>query len=186
MNEDLTNDLPDGIRKLSLKQISDSRGSLMEIYRAEWFADAPFALQWNVNFNKSGTFRGFHVHWAHDDFLCAISGKLHLGLQDMRPWSPTYEMAVLTTLNAEKPELIHIPPGIGHGFWYDQEAIHIYGVSEYWNPHDELACRWDDKDIKVPWPFTEPAMLSEKDQKAGTYEQMKTSLLSQLMPPTST
>ncbi|WP_158082212.1 dTDP-4-dehydrorhamnose 3,5-epimerase family protein [Paenibacillus ferrarius] len=178
-------DLPHGVRKLPLKTIGDSRGTLMEVYRAEWFNESPIALQWNLNHSNPGTLRGFHVHSDHHDYLTVLMGRLHLGLQDMRPWSPTYGMATLTTIHAGEPVLIHIPPGVGHGFWYDQYAIHTYGVSQYWNSDDELACRWDDKDIKVPWPFTEPQYLSEKDQKAGTFEHMQSLLLKQLFPPTS-
>ncbi|MBD1382034.1 dTDP-4-dehydrorhamnose 3,5-epimerase family protein [Metabacillus arenae] len=183
MDETNAESLPHGVQRLPLKRIKDTRGSLMETYRAEWLAYAPPVVQWNVNISYPGTLRGFHVHWKHHDFLCALSGRLHIGLQDMRPWSPTYELAALTILDAGEPALVYIPPGVGHGFWFDKETTHIYGVTHYWNTHDELACRWDDRNIKVPWPCREPKLLSEKDQKAGTFDQMQASLLKHLLPP---
>jgi dTDP-4-dehydrorhamnose 3,5-epimerase len=183
MGEKNTNKLPYGVKRISLKRIEDTRGSLMEAYRAEWFADAPQALQWNVNISYPGTLRGFHVHLEHHDFLSVISGRMHLGLQDMSPWSPTYEMATVSLLDADEPALVYIPPGVGHGFWYDKETTHIYGVTHYWNTQDELACRWDDRNIKISWPCDEPRILSKKDQEAGTFEQMQADLLKHLLPP---
>ncbi|WP_241138454.1 dTDP-4-dehydrorhamnose 3,5-epimerase family protein [Bacillus mycoides] len=185
MNEKNIENLPHDVQKLFLKRIEDTRGSLMEAYRIEWFSNNQPAVQWNVSISHPGTLRGFHVHWEHHDFICVISGKLYLGLQDMRPWSPTYELATLTILDADKPALTYIPPGVGHGFWFDEVTTHMYGITHYWGPHDDLACRWDDRNIKVPWPFAEPKLLSEKDQKAGTFEQMQKSLLKHLLPPTT-
>lgn len=185
MYEKNIENLPHGVQRLSLKQIKDTRGSLMETYRAEWLTDTPAVLQWNMCISYPGTLRGFHVHWQHHDCLCVTSGQLHLGLQDMRPWSPTYKLATLTILDSCEPTLVSIPPGVGHGFWFDKDAIHIYGMTQYWNIQDELICRWDDKNIKVPWPFTKPRLLSEKDQNAGTFENMQAGLLTRLLPPGS-
>ncbi|KEK21638.1 dTDP-4-dehydrorhamnose 3,5-epimerase family protein [Bacillus gaemokensis] len=184
MNEKNIENLPHGVKKLFLNQIKDTRGSLMEIYRIQWSGDVLPAVQWNVSISHPGTFRGFQVHWEHYDLLCVISGKLHLGLQDMRPWSPTFEMATLTILDTSEPTLVYIPPGVGHGFWFDKETTHLSGLTHYWNTRDELVCRWDDSQIKIPWPFIKPTLMSEKDQKAGTFEQMQVNLLTHLFPPT--
>jgi dTDP-4-dehydrorhamnose 3,5-epimerase len=185
MNEKHSADLPHGVRKLALNRIEDTRGSLMEAYRAEWFTADSLAVQWNVSISRPGTFRGFHVHDKHHDILYVISGQLHLGLQDMRPWSPSYELAALTTLDADDPALILIPPGVAHGFWFDHETSHIYGLTTYWTSLDELMCHWNDSGVKVPWPFITPQFVSDKDQKAGTFKQMQADLLERLFPPTT-
>ena len=103
----------------------------------------------------------------------------------MRPWSSTYELATLVSLNADEPAVIYIPPGVAHGFWFDTETKILYGVTSYWDPDDELACRWDDERVKVPWPSTSPKTLSEKDVKAGTFDEMQAALLRNLQPPTT-
>ena len=185
MKENLN--LPHGVRQRTLNPIHDTRGSLMEAYRAEWFQEEMSnfpAIQWNVSISRLGTFRGFHVHDDHYDLLYVLSGQLHLGLQDMRPWSPTYELATLTKLDANDHVLICIPPGVAHGFWFEIETTHIYGLTNYWSSAQELICRWDDIDVKVAWPFITPQYVSDKDFNAGTFKQMQLSLLERLQPPT--
>lgn len=177
--------LPDGVRKLPLSRIEDSRGSLTEVYRAEWLAAKLPAVQWNACRSRPGTLRGFHVHANHHDLLTVLAGRLHLGLQDMRPWSRTYGMAAVTVIDAEEPQLVYIPPGVGHGFWFTGEAAHLYGVTRYWDPADELSCRWDDPDVAVPWPFAEPSYLSDKDRAAGSFADMQARLLELLGPPSN-
>ena len=46
-----------------------------------------------------------------------------------------------------------------------------YAVTKYWSLGDELGCKWDDPDIEINWPCTNP-ILSERDKSAGTFSAM--------------
>ena len=51
---------------------------------------------------------------------------------------------------------------VAHGLLSLDQSIHLYAVSHYWHPDDELPCRWDDPRLAIPWPA--PAKhLSEQD-----------------------
>jgi len=70
---------------------------------------------------------------------------------------------------------VSIPTGVAHGFYFHEPSVHLYAVSHYWDPADELACHWTDPDLGIPWPAAEP-ILSERDAAAGTLSQLRDQL----------
>jgi dTDP-4-dehydrorhamnose 3,5-epimerase len=143
---------------------------MTELYRRDWQLDV-VPVQWNLVSSRANTLRGVHVHLAHWDYLCVISGEMLLGLHDMRPHSPTYRLAVQRPLPADAPCSIALPPGVAHGFYFASETTYFYAVSQYWNPSDELGCRWDDPELGLSWPTADP-LLSERDAHAPTYGEL--------------
>jgi dTDP-4-dehydrorhamnose 3,5-epimerase len=47
----------------------------------------------------------------------------------------------------------------------------VYAVDHYWNLADELGCRWDDPELGLAWPTTDP-LLSPRDAAAPSYAEM--------------
>lgn len=166
--------LPVGVALQVLPRKADGYGCMIGLYRRDRQA-GPDLVQWNVVSSRVDTLRGVHVHRTHSDYLCVISGEMLLGLHDMRPWSPTYKLAVQQWLRAEEPCTVAIPPGVAHGFYFPSDAVHIYAVSHYWNPADELGCRWNDADLDLPWPTKNP-LLSLRDAGAPTYRELTDTL----------
>ena len=37
---------------------------------------------------------------------------------------------------------------------------------------DELGCRWDDPDLDIPWPCTEP-LISQRDRELGSLSDLR-------------
>ena len=60
-------------------------------------------MQWNLVSSAPNTLRGVHVHLAHWDYLHVAVGAMLLGLNDMRPWSPTHGQSALLRLAADPP-----------------------------------------------------------------------------------
>ena len=164
--------LPVGVQRTELRMHRDERGWLTEVFRDEWRTGI-HPVQWNMVYSHPGTLRGFHVHLAHYDYLIVPKGRLILGLKDLRSRSPTFQLSVMLDLSAEHPETVTIPPGVGHGFFFPAESILFYSVSEYWNPDDELGCRWDDPGLGLAWPVTSP-LLSERDRTAPSLDELMT------------
>ena len=151
--------LPEGVEIRSLEPHDDDRGRFTEIHRDSWMSgDRP--VQWNLVRSTEGVLRGVHVHRHHGDVLTVAAGQLVLGLVDLRSGTP--ERATTLTLDAEKPQLVSIPPGVAHGFWFPTASIHVYAVSDYFNPADELGCRWDDPGLGIPWS-PDDARISDRD-----------------------
>ena len=161
--------LPDGVVLLPLRPHTDTRGTLTEVHRDEWMAGPP-AVQFNVVTSTASVLRGVHVHAKHVDYLVLISGKMLLGLHDLRDWSPTYRASCIVALDGRQPQSVVTPCGVAHGFYFIEPSMHVYGVSHYWDPADEIACRWDCPELGLRWPVTTP-LLSERDAVAGDYGQ---------------
>ncbi|MET0181816.1 MAG: dTDP-4-dehydrorhamnose 3,5-epimerase family protein, partial [Caulobacterales bacterium] len=160
----------DGVVVTPLKPHRDHRGVFTEAFRAQW-PTGIVPVQWNVVASNPNVMRGFHVHVTHADYLLVFSGSLLLGLKDMRTASPTFGHVEMTTLKPDAPAAIMIPPGVGHGFYFMEQSLHLYSVSEYWDLADEFACKWNDPDIGLEWPTKNP-LLSERDTNACSFAEM--------------
>jgi len=154
-------ELPDGVSLFKLKMNPDHRGKFTEIYRESWF-DAPRPLQWNVVSSGANVLRGVHVHVDHSDYLILIQGRALFALRDLRRGSPTEGRVSLVEADGDRLQALVIPPGIAHGFYFHTSSIHLYGVTEYWNPEDELGCHYADPELQISWPGSRP-ILSDRD-----------------------
>ena len=153
--------LPDGTLLRPLEAHRDERGSFTELYRAEWETGvAP--IQWNAVRSQAGVVRGVHVHLRHDDYLTVPEGHAYVGLRDLRRGSSTEGLSALVELGGDSPGALVIPRGVAHGFYFDVPSLHVYAVTEYWDLSDELACRWDDPELEIPWPVRS-AVVSDRD-----------------------
>lgn len=168
-------DVIDGVQFRDLTPHHDARGHLIEIYRESWaLGERP--LQFNAVTNAAGVLRGVHVHVAHVDHLVLVAGSMLLGLHDLRPWSQTAGRSWQVAINASDPRAVIIPTGVAHGFYFPEPSLHVYGISSYWNPDDEIACRFDCPELGLAWPERDP-VLSEKDAAAQDYAAFKDAFL---------
>lgn len=156
------------VRLWPLTMRADPRGVFTEVFRANWGSEVQ-PVQWNVVSSQAHVLRGVHVHLRHWDYLLPLSGYLQLGLCDLRPTSPTFRSATLLDLRDEELTAVEIPPGVAHGFYFLCPSLHLYAVSHYWDPADELGCRWDDPGLGIPWPAAKP-VLSTRDEEAGSLD----------------
>ncbi len=164
--------LPDGVRVHDLALHDDERGRFAEVFRASW-GDEPTPVQWNLVRSDADVLRGVHVHRRHADWLCVVSGTLTLGLHDVRPGSTTVTASAMIELSGDEWRMVYIPAGVAHGFYFPEPTVHLYGVSHYWDPADELACRWDDPRLGLSWPCDRP-LLSPRDRSAGGFDELAT------------
>ncbi len=126
-------ELPTNTILRPLEPHGDDRGVFLELYRAEWETGvAP--IQWNAVRSESGVVRGVHVHLRHDDYLTVPIGRAMVGLRDLRRGSPTEGLSALVQLDAERPAALIIPHGVAHGFYFPEPSVHVYAVTEYWDP----------------------------------------------------
>jgi dTDP-4-dehydrorhamnose 3,5-epimerase len=116
--------------------------------------------------------RGVHVHLRHDDYLVLFDGRATVGLADLRDDSPTSGAAACVELRGDAPVGMTIPTGVAHGFLFHEPSLHVYAVSHYWDPADELGCRWDDPGLGIPWPDAEP-LLSPRDAALGSLAELR-------------
>ena len=153
----------------------DDRG-----YFREWFkfADldaigAAFSIQQaNLSMSKRNVVRGLHYSLATEGqaklVTCAY-GELDDVLVDVRVGSPTYGIVEVIHLSASEERSVLIPAGLAHGFCVTSEIGALtYLLSSPFNADMELEINPFDKVLNVPWPLTDEAIVSPKDEKAPT------------------
>jgi dTDP-4-dehydrorhamnose 3,5-epimerase len=163
--------LPSGVELQRLEPHADARGVFTELFRDSW--ELPVApVQWNAVRSEPGVLRGVHAHWRHADYLTVVAGKASIGLHDLREGSETEGLGALVELAADAPAALSIPPGVAHGFYFHEPSLHVYAVSHEWDPSDELGCRWDDPELGIDWPCSEP-LLSDRDRELGPLSSLR-------------
>jgi dTDP-4-dehydrorhamnose 3,5-epimerase len=161
--------VPSGVVFRELKTITDNRGDLTELYRNPW-APGDVPVQWNLTYSRANVLRGVHVHKRHVDFLTIIAGEMLVGLEDVRP-ERTGSPSLMVRMSAADPHLVIIPPGVAHAFYFETAGTHIVGVTTEWDGHDEYGCHWQDPELQMDWPFSDPH-LSLRDSQAGSRSEM--------------
>jgi dTDP-4-dehydrorhamnose 3,5-epimerase len=164
--------LPVGVSLVNLTPHPDSRGVFTELYRESWDVGvAP--VQWNVVSSAAGVLRGVHAHWRHTDYLTVVAGRATIGLHDLREDSATAGVGCTVELGAHAPAALVIPTGVAHGFYFREPSVHVYAVSEEFDPADEHGCRYDDPELGIDWQLDEAPLLSSRDRRLGSLSDLR-------------
>lgn len=162
-------DIPDVVL-VRPTRLGDTRGFFAETYRASAFADAGIEVtfvQDNLARSAGGVLRGLHYQLpphAQGKLLQVVRGAVFDVAVDLRRGSPTYGGWVGHELSEESGTLLWIPPGFAHGYAVLTEAADLsYKVTTEYRPEADRGIRWDDPDVGVAWPFTDP-VLSARDR----------------------
>lgn len=151
------------------KIFSDDRGFFCETFKASDFAKANLPtnfVQDNFSFSKKNVVRGLHYQknpTAQGKLVSVIKGSVWDVAVDIRPESPTFKKWVAAELNDQNHFMLYIPPGFAHGFITLTEDVHLlYKCTNEYNPQTDAGIRWNDPDIGIKWPVSNP-IISEKD-----------------------
>jgi dTDP-4-dehydrorhamnose 3,5-epimerase len=164
-----------GVLTFALEAAIDARGSFTEIFRNQWTDDHRPA-QWNLIHSHPNSMRGIHVHARHSDYLVAVSGNMQVAMKDLRRSAPSFGQSLVLRLGAAMPSGLLIPPGIAHGFFFDDDATHLYSVSEYWCPEEEMGCHWRDPSLQFDWSVVPNPVISQRDDSLGSLAQLRQQL----------
>jgi dTDP-4-dehydrorhamnose 3,5-epimerase len=159
----------------------DPRGYFLETYHERKYAEGgiqgPF-VQDNHSFSLRGTLRGLHAQRRRPQgkLVRAVEGEMFDVAVDIRRGSPTFSKWVGVTLSGENFRQFYIPPGFAHGFCVLSERVHVvYKCTDFYDREDEFGVAWNDPEIGIAWPITEPA-LSAKDAAAPRLAKIRESL----------
>ncbi|MCL4845255.1 MAG: dTDP-4-dehydrorhamnose 3,5-epimerase [Acidobacteria bacterium] len=162
-----------GVVLIEPRVFRDARGFFVETYHAERYRsmgiDLPF-VQDNHSRSTRGTLRGLHWQWRRPQgkLVRVIEGEIFDVAVDIRPESPTFGQWVGATLSAENFLQIYVPPGFAHGFCVTSDVAQVeYKCTDVYDPEGEGGLTWNDPDLAIAWPVTDP-FLSARDQAHPT------------------
>lgn len=161
----------DGLVVLTMKQVSDERGTVRELFRRSSFAAAGLVpmgqfVQINVTESGRGAIRGLHAE-VMTKLVAVVAGRALGAYVDLRPTSPTYGTAATVDLVAGTQVLV--PDGVANGFQSLVDGTqYAYCFDEEWQPGMAgLACSPLDPALGIAWPIpidpSDPTQVSAKD-----------------------
>jgi dTDP-4-dehydrorhamnose 3,5-epimerase len=176
-----------GVFEISLRPNQDERGFFMRVYDDTIFESAGINRKWvQENHSRSeqkGIIRGLHLQFsphAETKLVRCTVGAIFDVYVDLRTGSDTFGQWSSIELSAENKKMIYIPRGFAHGFCTLTEISEVqYKVDNYYSKENEAGIAWDDPDLAIPWPTSNP-ILSDKDRKnmrfrefVGRYEGLR-------------
>ena len=169
----------DGVVLVEPDVHGDQRGFFVETFRADAMRTIGIDVEFvQENHSRSGerVLRGLHMQRGQAKLVRSARGAIFDVAVDLRPDSPTYKRWEGYELDDVTHRQLFIPEGFGHGFCVlSQEADVIYRVSAYYDPELEAGVAWDDPEIAIHWPISEP-VLSERDRTAPRLAEVASTL----------
>ena len=157
-----------GVLIIEPKVFGDHRGFFLESFQVARYRevgiDLPF-VQDNHSRSQRGVLRGLHFQRTRPQGKLVIvsRGAVYDVAVDIDPASPTCGQFVGVELNDENHRQMWVPPGYAHGFCVLSEVADFqYKCTDLYFPEDEGGLIWNDPDVNIPWPISEP-QLSAKD-----------------------
>jgi dTDP-4-dehydrorhamnose 3,5-epimerase len=147
----------------------DERGFLLETFRDSEMHNLGVEVDFvqdNQSRSDARVLRGIHMQRGQAKLVRCPRGRIFDVAVDLRPDSPTYKRWEGYELDDVDHRQLFIPAGFGHGFCVLSEVADVlYRLSSYFDPDLESGIAWDDPEIAVRWPISDP-ILSDRDQKA--------------------
>lgn len=162
-----------GLVVIEPRLYGDERGHFMETYRSTDYANFGIQdvfVQENQSKSRKNVLRGLHFQrrYPQAKLVRVLRGTVFDVVVDMREGSATFGSWYGVTLSGKNRKQLYIPGGFAHGFLVlTAEAQLAYKCGEYYHADDEGGVCWDDPDIGIQWPVSDPksVILSDKDRQ---------------------
>ncbi len=172
MDEFVTKTSIEGLLILKRPVHSDDRGFFREIFHineVEKTLGIEFkGVQMNHAFSRPKVLRGIHAeNW--NKIIVPLNGEVFVAIVDIREDSPTFSRVETFTINDENRIALFISKGLANSYCVlSQTAVdYIYLVDSYYDGIDQRAVAFDDPDLKIQWPVSDP-IISQRDKNNPT------------------
>lgn len=153
---------------------TDERGGFVKDYSKELLSKAEInydLAEVFYTYSKAGVIRALHFQeYNHQPKLVrCVKGKVYDIIVDLRKESPTYKKYFGIYLSEDNCYELLVPAHFGHGYLVIENSIVSYKCSTPFDGPNDSGIKFDDEDLKLPWPFDDlgnkPLIISEKDKK---------------------
>ncbi len=148
----------------------DEKGFFEEVYRRSEFVTGGIGMDFvqdNCARSPQGTLRGLRFQrppQPQGKLVRVTRGSVFDVAVDLRVGSPAFGLWVGLTLDDQSGSLVYLPPGLAHGYLVlSPEADLSYKVTAESAPSLDAGIRWDDPDLGIDWPVSDP-VVSERDR----------------------
>ena len=157
----------------------DDRGFFVETFQVQrYLADAGIGLQFvqdNHSRSRRGVLRGLHMQTVRPQgkLVRVARGEVFDVAADIDPESATYGRWAGAILSDTNQHQLWIPPGYVHGYLVLSDVADFeYKCTDYYAPKSEAGVIWNDPELRIEWPITEPT-LSAKDSRLPTLAELR-------------
>ncbi len=164
-----------GLIIVETKIFGDERGFFMETYNMAEFYEGGIAVSFvqdNQSHSRKFVLRGLHFQKNHPQgkLVRVVKGKVFDVAVDLRRGSETFGKWFGVELSEQNHRQFYIPPGFAHGFLALEESDFVYKCTDFYHPEDEYGIIWNDPEIGIRWPISNPEelIISDKDKKHPT------------------
>ncbi|MBU9848762.1 dTDP-4-dehydrorhamnose 3,5-epimerase [Rahnella aceris] len=158
-----------GVKLVEPKVFGDDRGFFLETFQQNRYKemleiDLDF-VQDNHSRSSKNVLRGLHFQTSKPQgkLVRVVRGEVFDVVVDIRRESATFGKWVGVYLSEDNKNQLWVPPGLAHGFVVISDfADFEYKCTDYYDPKNEGCLIWNDPEVGVKWPVSEP-LLSAKD-----------------------
>jgi dTDP-4-dehydrorhamnose 3,5-epimerase len=105
----------EGVQVVEVRNVLQDAGSLIEIYRADWFS-SPLEVDQVFQITlEGGGLSAWHIHTETTDRLFVSAGQVKIVLFDARSHSQTRGLTNEFRFGERRPGLVIVPAGVWHG-----------------------------------------------------------------------
>jgi len=151
-----------GVLLIEPRCFGDARGFFLESYQAPRYHAAGIVddfVQDNHSRSSKGVLRGMHytVKRPQAQIVTVMRGRIFDAVVDLRPGSETFGRWAGFDLSDEGPRQLYMAPGFAHGYCVLSGVADLhYKVSELYDAGDEGGLVWNDPDVGIAWPISNP------------------------------
>ena len=167
----------EGLLIVEIEHFRDDRGFFIESWNKRDFEKAGITgefVQDSHSRSGYGVLRGLHYQDLRAPMAklvrCTVGRILDVAV-DLRLSSPTFGRAFTIELTSENKKQLFIPIGFAHGFAALSDVCEVqYKQTEFYDPSCEAGIAWNDPELAIKWPLTNP-LLSKRDQQQMSLKQ---------------
>jgi dTDP-4-dehydrorhamnose 3,5-epimerase len=155
----------------------DDRGFFLETYRRDRYAEGGIPdlfVQDNHSRSVGPVLRGLHGQRStpQGKLVRCIEGEIFDVAVDVRRSSPSFGRWVGEVLSAQNHRQLFMPAGFLHGFCVLHGPAQVeYKCTAFYDPGEEIGVVWNDTDLNIRWPVTDP-LLSARDRALPTLREI--------------
>lgn len=155
----------EGVKLISPKTVFDDfRGDYIEIYNYQCYQEAGITTEFvqdDYATSCRNILRGIHGDAKTSKLVKCLYGSLYLVVVNNLSTSPQYKKWAAFSLNDKNRNQVFVPQQFGIGYLVMSEvAVFHYKQSSYYGEAKQFTIPWNDPDIQIWWPITNPITSS--------------------------